>query len=233
MAESFSFTYGDLIDKTVSLIKSYYNNIDAYSSKIQDNPSIIELTKGITVTSVNGGHTAQQTSTVSTKWNAKLKTLPDLVKSDDLKLGFGDMIVSLCKDKTREDTVTAKGMLAFISYIAWYLQKGTYVIQTKEDSEQGYTLLVPPNNSEYTGLSKVEDNFITKNDFVSIQNLLATIAVTAQYYKNTAEYEWIITSSSCSSCSSSCSSSSCSSSCSSSSCSSSSSCYFIAYMKLV
>ena len=152
MAESFSFTYGDLIDKTVSLIKSYYNNIDAYSGKVQENSSIIELTKGITVTSVNGGHTAQQTSTVSTKWNAKLKTLPDLVKSDDLKLGFGDMIVSLCKDKTREDTVTAKGMLAFISYIAWYLQKGTYVIQTKEDSEQGYTLLVPPNNSEYTGL---------------------------------------------------------------------------------
>ena len=233
MAESFSFTYGDLIDKTVALIKKYYSNIDSISTKVAVNTAILEMEKGITVTSVNGGHTAQQTSTVNTKWTAKLKTVPDPVKSDDLTLSFGDQINSLCNGKTRADTVTAKGMLAFITFITWYLQRGTYVIQTKEDSEKGYSFLVPPSTAEYTGLSKVADNFITKNDFVSIQNMLATIAVTAQYYKNTAEYEWIVTSSSCSSCSSSCSSSSCSSSCSSSSCSSSSSCYFIAYMKLV
>lgn len=237
MTEKFTYTYQDLLDEALSLCKSMYHNVDAYSSTLNVGSKVI-FTKNQDINFT--GCPSNRSSYVMTKTanlTAIMKTQnykPALVTSSSISSLFTSNMKDLCEYENISDTVTAKGMLAFMNFLTWFLQKGTIVVQPAFDNTTGLACLVLPSATNYSGLKRGSDELIKKADFESLSWVIGEIASKATYYSDAATYSLSGTSS-CSSCSSSCSSSSCSSSCSSSSsssCSSSSSSAFIAYMKL-
>ena len=243
MSESFSFTYQNLIDKTLELIKSKYRNIDSIDANVT--PTIyFSNNSSYTARSLgkwsDSGSTAQGRSQdmynpVTMTASLTSKTNPAVVSSSDVATYLQQNVRTICNAINLDSEVTAKGLLAYSGFISWFLKQGTFTLQYLNNSTaSGAPCLKLPTNT-YDGIKRGEDNLIKKEDFEAL--VLVMSGVSTVIGANLAGTNWQFTttvcSSSCSSSSSSSCSSSCSSSsCSSSSCSSSSSCIFIAYMAL-
>lgn len=260
MTEKFTYSYLDVIDSTVNLCSQMYHNIDAYTTSINVGSTtvIMQQEQKFTLTGrstgtlsgrnvsgagrmdpgkpVPSGHSDGQTSRTATL-TAKIYTSnkkPAIVSSSEIRSFFETNSKTVCEYEASTDKVTAKGLLAYMNLLTWFLKQGTIAVQFSSTSSTGYACLEMPSFDNYKGLKKGSDEVIKKADFDSLSWLIGEVASKTSYYSDAATYA-LSGSSSSSSCSSSCSSSSCSSSCSSSSsssCSSSSSSAFIAYMKL-
>lgn len=236
MTEKFEFTYQQLLDKSIEYAKKYYKNIDALDSAINiSNQTFFSTQKSQTYTPAYGDRSGWGTSsskTVVFTHQMKMTKVPAVVATSTLTTYLTGLIKKYCTCENLSDTVSAKGLLAFINMITWVLKNGTYVVQpSRSSTATGYPCFVTP-TATYDGVEKGENDVIKADDFKHINNTLQTITSVAQAYPDSVTHSyWISAGNSCSSCSSSSSSSSCSSSCSSSSSSSCSSA-FIQYLVL-
>lgn len=240
MSETLSFTYSYLIDKTVDVFKQKYKNIDSLQGDIESaNKNIFSTNKWC---SRSGGYNTDSVQIFpSVTTNKKFSA----VSSSTLKSNIETQVKSVC-NCALTDNVTPKGLLAYMNFITWFLEKGTSVILRSTGNTTGVPCLSIPTLSSYNGVKKSDKkDYILKSDFDSFLNTIQAITVSAVLSDYVADSGYAVSGncSSCSCSSSSCSSSSCSSSscsssssssCSSSSCSSSSSSSsaFIVYMKL-
>ena len=244
MSESLEFTYDTLITKTLDAFKSYYKNIDAVDSGISN--KLYSYSKEITIQgrggwseSGSGGRKSENRTTLKATITATAGTIPSPVGYDTLKKYLEDKTKEITHVSQLTDTVTAKGLLAYLQFIDFVLKSCTIVFKGVNDMNDTRAYTFPCLSTSlptYTGFSleKDKDNKIKADDFKSLTNNFQYVAQKYSPYLTTTSFTPSITSC-CSSCSSSSSSSSCSSSCSSSSSSSScsSSSWFIAFMNLV
>lgn len=217
-------TYSDLIDKTLELIKSRCQNIDAFASSV---PSTLKNGASWTLSTATVSHrvssSGKQSSanhTLTTTATVSDSTLVT-VTSDTVKSQLNSFLTSRGIYQTPDEHVSFKGIVNFYNNVSSFMAAkimfvtnsfgaGTFVFYNSSGST--YPSCTVYDNLEQYTLSQVQTNVQeVLNSVNNVQNL--------HYATTTLTYN------------SSCSCSSSSSSSSSSSCSSSSSTYIV-YMDI-
>ena len=261
MAETYTFTYQNVVDTTMTHFKTYYRNIDKLSDAVVDTknntadfdsgnlyhgfnsktydigagPTWAYQHKEVKYAGYHGGNrgTGSTYQKLTTRHTVKRAISPNITSANSIKNAITAAVPGVCGVTDLSEMVTTKGLMAYMNYITWFIKQGTKISHGNITDTFGLPCFYVP-SATYPGLKNVKSDkdIIKQDDFKAILASMSEAALVTPIQKHgVARHSFSST------CSSSCSSSSCSSSssssCSSSCSSSSCSSAFIAYMKII